>query len=160
MKLAIVPGSFDPMTLGHLDLIKKAAQRYDEVVVALMINPAKQYLFDLPMRMEIAKRTVADLPNVRVISDRGMLIDLFDRLGAFTVCKGWRDDADFAYETKMADWNRSHNSNFRTELIHSKGINATVSSTQVRSILLSGESPAEWVHPDALPLILTKRREK
>lgn len=156
MSLAIVPGSFDPMTMGHLDLVVKAAKRYDEVVVAVMINAAKRYLFDMETRVEIAKRTVAHLPNVRVISEKGLLIDLFDRLGADAVCKGWRNDRDYDYEVHMADWNREHNPRFRTELIRSRGEYSELSSTEVRGRLEAGEVPEGLVHPDALDLVLTK----
>lgn len=156
MSLAIVPGSFDPMTMGHLDIVRKAAERYNEVVVAVMVNPSKKYLFDMQTRVEIARRTVADFPNVRVIADRGMLIDLFDRLGASAVCKGWRNDRDYDYELHMADWNRAHNPRFRTELIRSRGEFADLSSTEVRQMLSVGDAPEGLVHPDALPLILQK----
>ena len=158
MSLAIVPGSFDPMTMGHLSLIRKVAQKYDEVVVAVMINASKLYHFDLETRVKIAKRTVADLPNVRVISDRGMLIDLFERLGATAVCKGWRNRSDYAYELKMADWNKSHNPRFHTELYQSEGKYANLSSTEVRELLEEGKSPEGLVHPDALPIILESLR--
>ena len=157
MSLAIVPGSFDPMTMGHLDLVLKAAKRYDEVVVAVMINSAKRYLFDIETRTEIARATVAHLPNVRVICERGMLIDLYDRLRADTVCKGWRNETDYAYELRMADWNRAHNPRFRTELIRSRGEFADLSSTEVREYLAKGEVPEGLVHPNALPLVLKKR---
>ena len=156
MSLAIVPGSFDPMTMGHLDLVVKAAKRYDEVVVAVMINAAKRYLFDMETRVEIARRTVAHLPNVRVISEKGLLIDLFDRLGADAVCKGGRNDRDYDYEVHMADWNREHNPRFRTELIRSRGEYSELSSTEVRGRLEAGEVPEGLVHPDALDLVLTK----
>ena len=156
MSLAIVPGSFDPMTLGHLDLIREAARRYDEVVVAVMINDQKNYLFDMETRVEIARRTVMELPNVRVISDRGMLIDLFDRLSADAVCKGVRNETDYAYEMKMAEWNRAHNPRFCTELIESSGTHATLSSTEVRGMLERGESPNGVIHPAALELVNVK----
>ena len=91
MSLAIVPGSFDPMTLGHLELIKTVAKRYDEVVVAVMVNRSKKYMFDMETRVAIAEETVKELSNVRVIADAGMLIDLFDKLQADAVCKGWRE---------------------------------------------------------------------
>ncbi len=159
MSLAIIPGSFDPMTLGHLDLVHKALKRYDEVVVAVMINSSKRYLFDLQTRLEIATRTVEDIPNVRVIAEKGLLIDLFDRLGANTVCKGWRNERDYDYELRMADWNREHNPRFRTELIRSRGEHATISSTEVRVALEEGRIPEGLVHPNALPLILTKLKE-
>ena len=156
MSLAIVPGSFDPMTMGHLDLVVKAASRHDEVVVAVMINASKRYLFDTETRLEIARRTVAHLPNVRVIFEKGLLIDLFDRLGADTVCKGWRNEKDYDYELHMADWNREHNPRFRTELIRSRGEFADLSSTEVRARLETGEVPEGLVHSDALSLVLTK----
>ncbi|MBQ2734821.1 MAG: pantetheine-phosphate adenylyltransferase [Clostridia bacterium] len=159
MNLVIVPGSFDPMTLGHLDLVKKAAKRYDKVIVAVMINPVKRYCFDMKTRVEIAKLTVADMPQVEVVAEKGLLIDLYDRLGAKAVCKGWRNEADYAYEIKMADWNRAHNAGFRTELIYSHGEHATLSSTEVRALLAKGDSPEGLVHPDALPLILTKLKQ-
>ena len=157
MNLVIVPGSFDPMTLGHLDLVKKAAKRYDKVVVAVMINPAKRYCFDMKTRLEIAKLTVADLPQVEVIAEKGLLIDLYDRLGAKAVCKGWRNEADYAYETEMADWNRAHNPRFVTRLYSSEGDHASLSSTQVREYLQKGEIPADLVHPLAYSLIKMKK---
>ena len=156
MSLAIVPGSFDPMTMGHLDLVLKALKRYDEVVVAVMINPSKRYLFDMETRLEIAKRTVEHLPNVRVIAEKGLLIDLFDRLHADTVCKGWRNEKDYAYELRMADWNREHNPRFRTEMIRSRGEFETLSSTEVREMLTTGCVPEGLVHSNALPLVLNK----
>ena len=154
MSLAIVPGSFDPLTMGHVDLIRAAAERYDEVLVAVMINPDKQYRFDMETRLKIARLSVSDMPQVRVISDSGLLIDLYDRVGAVAVCKGWRNETDYAYELHMAEWNRAHNPRFHTELIRSGGEFADLSSTAVREMLDRGEIPEGWVHPRALPTIL------
>lgn len=159
MSLAIVPGSFDPMTIGHLELVRTVAKLYDEVVVAVMINPSKKYLFDMETRVEIARMTVSDLKNVRVISDKGLLIDLFDSLDADAVCKGWRNDADYAYEIKMADWNREHNPRFVTKLFRSRGATATLSSTEVRERLLSGEIPEGLVHPSVLDKVIQKLKK-
>ena len=156
MSLAIVPGSFDPMTLGHLDIVKTVAKRYDEVVVAVMINRSKKYMFDMETRVAVAEETVKELPNVRVISDSGLLIDLFDRLGADAVCKGWRNQRDYDYELHMADWNSSHNPRFRTEMIRAKSSVEHISSTEVRRRLADGETLEDIVHPDVIPLLLTK----
>ncbi|MBQ9773118.1 MAG: pantetheine-phosphate adenylyltransferase [Clostridia bacterium] len=160
MSLAIIPGSFDPMTLGHLDLVASAAKRYDEVVVAVMINRSKRYCFDMETRVAIAEKTVAAYPNVRVIADTGMLIDLFDRLGADAVCKGWRNTRDYDYELHMADWNQAHNPRFRTELIRAKSAHKEISSTEVRRLLEAGESLEEYVHADAIPIILDAKMTK
>ncbi len=159
MSLAIVPGSFDPMTLGHLDIIKTVAKRYDEVVVAVMINRSKKYMFDMETRVAVAEETVKELPNVRVISDSGLLIDLFDRLGADAVCKGWRNQRDYDYELHMADWNSSHNPRFRTEMIRAKQALEDISSSVVRNRLMNGESLDGIVHPDVIPMLLTKYLE-
>lgn len=156
MSIAIVPGSFDPMTLGHLELVKTVAKRYDEVVVAIMVNRSKRYLFDLNTRLAIAEETVKELPNVRVITENGMLIDLFDRLGADAVCKGWRNQRDYDYELHMADWNAAHNPRFRTEMIRAKKSVEHISSTEVRRRLMAGESLEGIVHPDAEHLIFAR----
>ena len=156
MSLAIVPGSFDPMTLGHLELVKNVAKRYDEVVVAVMVNRAKKYMFDMETRVAIAEETVKELPNVRVISDSGLLIDLFDRLGADAVCKGWRNQRDYDYELHMADWNSSHNPRFRTEMIRAKSAVEHISASEVRRRLTEGESIEDIIHPDVKHLILSR----
>lgn len=153
MSLAIIPGSFDPMTLGHLDVVRAAAERYDEVVVAVMINREKKYLFDMETRLRIAEATVAAIPCVRVIADEGMLIDLFDRLQADAVCKGWRNETDLAYEQRMAEWNRAHNPRFHTVLIPASEGSEWISSTEVRARLERGEDISSLVHPDAAGLI-------
>lgn len=156
MSLAILPGSYDPMTLGHLEIVRRASVQYDEIVVAVMVNPSKTTLFDMETRVQIALLTVGGLPNVRVISDSGLLVDLYRRLNADVVCKGWRNEADYAYEMKMAEWNAAHEPTFRTVLMQSEGKYADVSSTQVRARLQNGASIRELVHPDALDLILSK----
>ena len=156
MSLAIVPGSFDPMTIGHLELIKTVAKRYDEVVVAVMVNRSKRYLFDMATRVAVAEETVKELPNVRVIAESGLLIDLFDRLRADAVCKGWRNQHDYDYELHMADWNSSHNPRFRTEMIRAKSAVEHISSTEVRRRLIAGESLEGIVHPNVEHLIFAR----
>jgi pantetheine-phosphate adenylyltransferase len=159
MSLALIPGSFDPMTLGHLALVEQVLREYDEAVVAVMVNPQKTTLLDMETRVEIARKTVAHLPNVRVISDTGMLIDLFDRIGADAVCKGYRNEIDYDYEMKMAEWNKAHNPRFHTVLYRSEGALATLSSTEVRRRLSTGESLDGLVSPTALRLLTEKARE-
>lgn len=156
MSLAILPGSYDPMTLGHLDLAVRALEEFDEVVIAVMVNPKKQTMFDMETRVQIAKKTVEHLQRVRVISDTGMLIDLFDRLGADAVCKGYRNQIDYDYESEMAKWNADHNPRFKTVLYEAKGDRATLSSTEVRRLLKEGGTLDGTVHPNAISLILER----
>ena len=95
MKIAVVPGSFDPMTVGHVNIIERASKLFDKVFVAVMINDTKQYMFTREQRTEIAKLSVAHLPNVEVIFDDGMLWELSLRLGATVIVKGIRDYKDY-----------------------------------------------------------------
>lgn len=155
----LIPGSFDPMTLGHADLIRRVAENSGRVTVAVMINREKQYLFDLPTRVRIAEATLAGIPNVSVIGDSGMLIDLFDRIGADVVCKSYRNADDLAYEKLQAEWNEAHNPRFRTCLIPAEGNRCDLSATEVRKILHDGKIPDGLVAPEALPLILSEYRK-
>lgn len=141
MSIAIVPGSFDPMTEGHLNIVKRARALYDEVVVAVMNNAAKSYMFDMEARAEMARRAVAQLAGVRVIADSGMLIDLFDRVGADVIVKGFRNGKDLAYEQEMADYNLAHNPRAKTLLLEADDAFFDLSSTRVRECIISGCMP-------------------
>ena len=142
MKIAIVPGSFDPMTRGHVDIVKRAAEEFDKVYVAVMINRDKRYLFGIDERKIIAERSCADINNVEVISDEGMLYMLYERLGASAVVKGIRNETDRTYEENMAEYNRKMNPDFNTVLLECNKSYEDLSSTIVRERLLSGESCA------------------
>ena len=141
MSRAILPGSYDPITLGHLDIVKRAAAHYDEVVVAVMNNDAKTYMFSMAERTRMVTLATAELPRVRVVSSEGLLIDLFDREDADVIVKGVRNCADRAYEEKMAAWNLEHNPRAKTVFMQAADDFETVSSTVVREALLKGEWP-------------------
>ena len=150
MSLALLPGSYDPITLGHLDVVKRAAREYDEVVVAVMNNAAKSYTFDIAARAEMARRATKDVPNVRVVADEGMLVDLFDRLGATVIVKGVRNGKDLAYEQEMAAYNLAKNPRAKTVFLDADPTLLTVSSTRVREILREGRVPEELLPPSVI----------
>ncbi len=104
---ALCPGTFDPVTNGHLDIIERAGQRFDAVVVGVLENPAKQPLFTAEERVQLLKEAVADLPNIEVASFTGLLVETATRLGADVVVKGLRAVTDFEYEIQMAQMNRA-----------------------------------------------------
>ena len=141
MSHALIPGSFDPMTLGHLDIVKRARSHYDKVTVAVMINENKTYTHTLEERTEIARLTLADLPDVEVVADDGLLVDLFDRLGADVIVKGIRNEKDRAYEEKMAAANLARNPRAVTVYLQAADDFEFVSSTAVRELLAKGELP-------------------
>ena len=168
MSSALIPGSFDPITLGHLDIITRAAARFDKVTVAVMTNdmqkyvqgaPTKSYAFTLSERREMAAIACAHLPNVEVIAAGGMLIKLFDCVEADFIIKGVRNAVDFEYEQKHALYNRAHDSRAETLYMPADPAFDGISSTLARERMRKGASlegilPAaviEWInaHPRA-----------
>lgn len=147
MSLALIPGSFDPMTLGHLSLVKEALKRYDEAVVAVMNNDKKTYLFDLPTRRRLAELTVVGLPRVRVVASEGLLVDLFDELHADIIVKGVRNETDRRYEEEMAAYNLSCNPRAKTLLLPAAKDAEEISSTRARAELASGRFPENLLAP-------------
>jgi pantetheine-phosphate adenylyltransferase len=101
----VCPGSFDPVTNGHLDVLARASQLYDEVTVAVLVNPGKSGLFEVPERIEMLREVTAELGNVRVDSFEGLLVDYCRERGIPVVVKGLRAVSDFDYELQMAQMN-------------------------------------------------------
>lgn len=159
MKTAIVPGSFDPMTLGHVNIIERAATLFDKVYVAVMINDKKKYIFSEAERTEIAKASCAHIPNVEVIFDGGMLADLAHRLGACAIVKGLRDENDYRYETEMARFNTERNPNIQTVFLPCDEGAREISSTAVRKRLARGEDVSDIIAHGALATVSTKQNK-
>ncbi|WP_067658655.1 pantetheine-phosphate adenylyltransferase [Nocardia harenae] len=103
---ALCPGSFDPVTNGHVDVFRRVAAQFDEVIVTVNVNPKKQGMFTVPERMEMLRAATADLPNVRVESWQGLTVDFAREQGVTAIVKGLRDAGDFGYELQMAQMNR------------------------------------------------------
>ena len=154
MKIAVVPGSFDPMTTGHINIIERAAALFDKVFVAVMINDKKKYMFSAEQRTEIAKLSLAHIDNVEVIFDDGMLWELALCLDACAIVKGIRDENDYHYEFEMAKFNARHNPRAQTVFLPCDEGAREISSTAVREKLNSGEEIEDIVSPDALKYIL------
>lgn len=155
MSSALIPGSFDPITLGHLDIITRAAARFDHVTVAVMTNdmqkyvqgaPAKHYTFTLSERREMVEIACAHLPNVEVIAAGGMLIKLFDCVEADFIIKGVRNATDFEYEQKHALYNRAHDSRAETLYMPADPAFDGISSTLARARMGKGQ-PLEGILP-------------
>lgn len=144
--IALIPGSFDPITLGHVNIIERAAKMSDKVYVAVMNNDSakhssvlqsKTYMFDMETRLEIVRLSLAHIENVEVISSSGMLIDLFDELLADVIIKGIRTSADLEYELIHAKWNKEHNPRVETVFLPADEGLVSVSSTRVRELLIA-----------------------
>jgi len=149
MRTAIYPGSFDPVTLGHLDIIKRAAGLFDKLIVAVMHNQNKIPMFTLEERKEMLKRIIKDLPNVEVESFGGLLADYAKTRNACVVVKGLRAVSDFEYEFQMALANRKLNAELDTVFLMTSAENMYLSSSVVKDIAVHGGSVSGFV-PDEL----------
>lgn len=143
--VAVVPGSFDPITFGHLDIIQRAAKKYDMVYVAVMINDQKKYLFGIEEREHIAREAVKNISNAVVISSTGMLWQLAKELSADAIVKGYRNPVDYDYEIKMAEYNTAHNPDAPTVLLEANSEFESISSTKVREMLSEGKSLEKYL---------------
>ena len=153
MRIAVIPGSFDPMTTGHINIIERASLLFDKVFVAVMINDTKQYMFTREQRTEIARLSVAHLPNVEVIFDDGMLADLALRLDACAIVKGIRDYKDYQYEFEMAQYNYKKNPKAQTVFLPCDVGAREISSTAVRERINEGKDISDIVSKNAINYI-------
>ncbi len=159
-RIAIVPGSFDPITFGHIAIIKKAAQSYDTVYVAVMINDQKKYMFSLDERKTIAEKCLFGIENVFVISSDGWLWELAKKLGACAIVKGYRNQTDLEYEQDMARFNKERYPAAETVLIKSDPDMDTVSSTLVRERIIQGASLENFIPQEAIVAINALKRKE
>ena len=134
----ILPGSYDPITLGHLEIIRRAAEQYEEVYVVAFINPDKKYTFTVDERVSMLMLATDDLENVLVSFSSGLVIDYMRDHGISKIIKGYRNNADLEYEKKMADWNLKHGG-YETVFEKSNDDFVHVSSTLARENIKKGE---------------------
>lgn len=156
MRRAVYPGSFDPITNGHLDIIKRASDIFDEVVVAVLLNPDKKGLFDIKERVSLIEKSTSNIPNVKVESFTGLLIDFMNKTEAKIIVKGLRAISDFEYEFQMALLNNKLNSDIETVFLMTSENYSYVSSSSVKQIAMFGGSITEFVPEIIVNDILNK----
>lgn len=146
MKTAIYPGSFDPVTNGHLDIIKRAAKMFDKVVVVVLINPLKAYSFTIPERREFLREVTAEISNIEIDSYDGLLADYFNiRQDIDVIVKGLRATSDFEYEFQMAHTNKDLNPRAETVFIPASLNTTFVSSSMVKQVAMFGGDLKNYV---------------
>ena len=134
----ILPGSYDPVTLGHLDVIRRAACEYEEVYAVIFVNPDKKYTFSLEERMSMLMLATDELDNVMVSYSNGLVIDYMRDHGIELIVKGYRNSVDLEYEQKQAAWNLKMGG-YETRLIEASEDLSSVSSTLARERIKNGE---------------------
>ena len=147
MKKAIYPGSFDPMTLGHLDVIERASKLFDHLIIGVLNNSAKSPLFSIEERVNMIKEAVKDLPNVEVQCFGGLTVDFAKECGANAVVRGLRAVTDFDYELQLAQLNRVINPNVDTVFLTTNLKYAYLSSSSVKEVASYGGDISHFVTP-------------
>ena len=147
MRIAICPGSFDPVTLGHLDIIERAAKLFDKIYVAVVENSSKTPLFSVEERMRLLRCCLTDLPNVEVITFSGFLVDCAKEYGAVAIVKGLRAMSDFEYEFQMALTNKKLNPQLETLFLNTSAQYMYLSSSIVKEVGRNGGDISDFVHP-------------
>lgn len=153
MSIAVYPGSFDPCTNGHLDIIDRSAQLFDKVIVAVLTNSSKIPVFTVSERIELLKTATADYSNVEVCSFSGLLVDFLRKINAKVVIKGIRAVSDFEYEFQMALTNKALYPELETLFMHSSQEYMFLSSSVVREVAKYGGSLTGLVPEELIPIV-------
>ena len=156
MRTVVYPGSFDPPTNGHLDIIRRAAKLFDSVIVAIANNEEKKPLFTLKERLHLVEQSIVDLPNVRVDSFDGLLVDYVDKSGGQAVIRGLRAISDFEFEFQLALMNRKLNERVETIFMMPKETYTFLSSRIIKEIARLGGDVKAFV-PAHVEMALKKK---
>ena len=151
MKIAIYPGSFDPITSGHLNIIRRASNIFDRLIVCVMVNSAKHPMFNRDERVDLIRRVTADLPNVEVDSSTELLADYAKRRGNCVIVKGLRAGSDFENEFQMALINRQINPDLDTMFLTAEHQYMYMSSSTVKELGLYGVNLSEFLPEEIIP---------
>ena len=158
--IAVYPGTFDPITLGHEDIVRRAARLFDQVVIAVATAHHKKTLFTLDERLALTRETLADLPQVRVEPFTGLVTVFAQAQGARVMVRGVRGVTDFDYEAQLAGMNRALVPEVDTVYLNPSAATQHISSTLVREISMLGGDVAQFVSAPVLARLLEKRAQR
>jgi pantetheine-phosphate adenylyltransferase len=153
---AIYPGTFDPITNGHIDLIGRATRMFDEIVVAIAASPAKKPMFTLGERVEMARRVLEDSPTVSVRGFSGLLIDFMRELDARVILRGLRAVSDFEYEFQLATMNRRLDPDIETVFLTPSENYTFLSASMVKEIATLGGDVSPFLQPEVFSALTDK----
>lgn len=145
MKIAVYPGSFDPITLGHLDVLKDGAHMFDKVIITVSNNISKHALLSVEERKELIRQSVADIPNVEVDSFDGLTVEYAKKVGATILLRGLRAVSNFEYEMQLSQTNRSLSEDIKTVFLITRPEYNFISSSSVKEILKNDGDISKFV---------------
>jgi pantetheine-phosphate adenylyltransferase len=155
--IALYPGTFDPITLGHEDIVRRAAAMFDEVVIAVARAHHKKTMFTLEQRVDMTRQALADCPNVRVATFEGLVIEFAQAIGARTMVRGIRSMTDFDYEFQLAGMNRRLAPDIDSVFLNTLDVYQCISSTLVREVNNLGGDVTQFVSPSVLRFMQAKK---
>ena len=147
MNIAVYPGTFDPITNGHFDLIERASKLFDKVVIAIATSPGKGPALDIDSRIALAREVVAGLDNIEVVGFSGLMTEFMKQQQARVLLRGLRAVSDFEYELQLANMNRAQMPELETVFLTPAVENSYISSTLIREIAKLGGDVSQHVHP-------------
>ena len=153
MRIAVFPGSFDPITLGHEDVVRRAAPLFDQIIVAVGVNSTKKSRFSNEERLAMLESVFADLPSVKVQSFSGLTADFCKEVEAGWLLRGVRNSSDFEYECTIAQMTKKLSTNLETIVLFTKEEYSSISSTVVREIIANGVDVSSFVPSASLEFI-------
>lgn len=148
MKIAIFPGSFDPLTNGHLDIIERASKLFDKLIVVILENSEKKGMFPLEIRLSFLKENTKYLSNVEVALDHGLTVDFAKRMNACAIVRGVRSVKDYEYELEIASINQQIDKNIETILLFSNPSYSFISSSMIKELLKYDQDISAYVPQD------------
>lgn len=154
----VYPGTFDPITNGHIDLVTRATRLFDKVIVAVAANPTKKPTFDLQERVSLAQQVLGGIPNVEVRGFDNLLVEFVEQMGAEVILRGLRAVSDFEYEFQLAGMNRRLAPKVETMFLTPAEQYAFISSTLVREVAMLGGDVSAFVHPVVIAALRDKIR--
>ena len=157
MKIAIYPGSFDPFTNGHLDILKSGAEIFDKVIIAVSYNINKKGFLSVDERVDLIKRCVSNIPNIEVDSFEGLTVDYAKKKGANTLLRGLRTSFDFEYELQLSQTNNALFNDLKTVFLITKPEYNFISSSMVREILVNKGDISKFVPKVVEDYLVSKR---
>ena len=157
---AMYPGTFDPITLGHEDLVRRACRLFDKVVVAIAANPGKEPMFSLEERVELAETVLRDFDNVEVCGYAGLTVDFAKDNGLAVIVRGLRAISDFEYEFQLANMNRHLTDEVETAFLTPTETYTYISSSLVREIASMGGNISEFVSPEVKKALLDRTSQR
>ncbi|MGC4375522.1 pantetheine-phosphate adenylyltransferase [Fictibacillus sp. Mic-4] len=155
-KIAVCSGSFDPVTLGHLDIIARGAKIFDEIIIVIATNSSKKPLFSVEERIQLLVESTKELPNVRVDSFSGLLIDYVQKVGANVILRGLRAVSDFEYEMQIASINKKLNEDIETFFMMTNNQYSFLSSSIVKEAAKYGANVSDLV-PEPVEIALKEK---